>query len=152
MLIEVLERSPTMHAGLPHPAPSQGGLSANAWPGSGRDGTTVPQRRKTLDLGERDLDRERRCITGLFVLRPGIGRHSDRPLVNWLVNLRVSEPDGSQRVPHLLALFGIAERPCVVRGVDGRAMPGQGLGRPPQAEEAASPRLPRTAEAVEKLG
>ena len=31
-------------------------------------------------------------------------------------------------------------------------MPGQGLGRPPQAEEAASPRLPRTAEAVEKLG
>ncbi len=25
-------------------------------------------------------------------------------------------------------------------------------GRPPQAEEAASPRLPRTAEAVEKLG
>ena len=28
----------------------------------------------------------------------------------------------------------------------------EGLGRPPQAEEAASPRLPRTAEAVEKLG
>ena len=27
----------------------------------------------------------------------------------------------------------------------------EGLGRPPQAEEAASPRLPRTAEAVEKL-
>lgn len=28
----------------------------------------------------------------------------------------------------------------------------EGLGRPPQAEEAASPRMPRTAEAVEKLG
>ena len=28
----------------------------------------------------------------------------------------------------------------------------EGLGRPPQAEEAASPRLPRTAEAIEKLG
>ena len=28
----------------------------------------------------------------------------------------------------------------------------EGLGRPPQAEEAASPRLPRTADAVEKLG
>ena len=28
----------------------------------------------------------------------------------------------------------------------------EGLGRPPQAEEAASPRLPRTAEQVEKLG
>ena len=28
----------------------------------------------------------------------------------------------------------------------------EGLGRPAQAEEAASPRLPRTAEAVEKLG
>ena len=28
----------------------------------------------------------------------------------------------------------------------------EGLGRPPQAEENASPRLPRTAEAVEKLG
>jgi hypothetical protein len=28
----------------------------------------------------------------------------------------------------------------------------QGLGRPPQAEESTSPRLPRTAEAVEKLG
>jgi hypothetical protein len=28
----------------------------------------------------------------------------------------------------------------------------EGLGRPPQAEEAASPRLPKTAEAVEKLG
>jgi hypothetical protein len=28
----------------------------------------------------------------------------------------------------------------------------EGLGRPPQAEEAATPRLPRTAEAVEKLG
>ena len=28
----------------------------------------------------------------------------------------------------------------------------EGLGRPPRAEEAASPRLPRTAEAVEKLG
>ena len=28
----------------------------------------------------------------------------------------------------------------------------QGLGRPPQAEEQASPRLPRTAEAIEKLG
>jgi hypothetical protein len=28
----------------------------------------------------------------------------------------------------------------------------EGLGRPPQAEEAAAPRLPRTAEAVEKLG
>jgi hypothetical protein len=28
----------------------------------------------------------------------------------------------------------------------------EGLGRPPQAEEAASPRLPRSAEAVEKLG
>jgi hypothetical protein len=28
----------------------------------------------------------------------------------------------------------------------------EGLGRPPQAEEAASPRRPRTAEAVEKLG
>ena len=28
----------------------------------------------------------------------------------------------------------------------------EGLGRPPQSEEAASPRLPRTAEAVEKLG
>ena len=28
----------------------------------------------------------------------------------------------------------------------------EGLGRPPQAEEAASPRLPRTAEGVEKLG
>jgi hypothetical protein len=28
----------------------------------------------------------------------------------------------------------------------------EGLGRPPQAEEQASPRLPRTAEAVEKLG
>jgi hypothetical protein len=28
----------------------------------------------------------------------------------------------------------------------------EGLGRPPQAEEAASARLPRTAEAVEKLG
>jgi hypothetical protein len=27
----------------------------------------------------------------------------------------------------------------------------EGLGRPPQADEAASPRLPRTAEAVEKL-
>ncbi len=27
----------------------------------------------------------------------------------------------------------------------------EGLGRPPQAEEAAAPRLPRTAEAVEKL-
>jgi hypothetical protein len=27
----------------------------------------------------------------------------------------------------------------------------EGLGRPPQAEEAASPRLPRTAEAVDKL-
>ncbi len=27
----------------------------------------------------------------------------------------------------------------------------EGLGRPPQAEEAASPRIPRTAEAVEKL-
>jgi hypothetical protein len=27
----------------------------------------------------------------------------------------------------------------------------EGLGRPPQAEEAASPRLPRTAEAIEKL-
>jgi len=27
----------------------------------------------------------------------------------------------------------------------------EGLGRPPQAEEAASPRLPRTAEAVAKL-
>ena len=28
----------------------------------------------------------------------------------------------------------------------------EGLGRPPQAEEPASPRMPRTAEAVEKLG
>ena len=28
----------------------------------------------------------------------------------------------------------------------------EGLGRPPQAEEAANPRMPRTAEAVEKLG
>jgi hypothetical protein len=28
----------------------------------------------------------------------------------------------------------------------------EGLGRPPQAEEAASPRMPRTAEGVEKLG
>ncbi len=28
----------------------------------------------------------------------------------------------------------------------------EGLGRPPQADEAASSRLPRTAEAVEKLG
>ncbi len=28
----------------------------------------------------------------------------------------------------------------------------EGLGRPPQAEEAATPRMPRTAEAVEKLG
>ena len=28
----------------------------------------------------------------------------------------------------------------------------EGLGRPPQAEDAASPRLPRTAEAIEKLG
>jgi hypothetical protein len=28
----------------------------------------------------------------------------------------------------------------------------EGLGRPPQAEEAASPRLPRTAEAIAKLG
>ena len=28
----------------------------------------------------------------------------------------------------------------------------EGLGRPPQAEESATPRLPRTAEAVEKLG
>jgi hypothetical protein len=28
----------------------------------------------------------------------------------------------------------------------------EGLGRPPQAEEAASPRLPKTAEAIEKLG
>jgi hypothetical protein len=28
----------------------------------------------------------------------------------------------------------------------------EGLGRPPQADDAASPRLPRTAEAVEKLG
>ena len=27
----------------------------------------------------------------------------------------------------------------------------EGLGRPPQAEETASPRLPRTAEGVEKL-
>jgi hypothetical protein len=28
----------------------------------------------------------------------------------------------------------------------------EGLGRPPQAEEAASPRLPATVEAIEKLG
>ena len=35
--------------------------------------------------------------------------------------LRVAEPDRSKRVPYLLALFGIAEGPCVVRGADGRA-------------------------------
>ena len=28
----------------------------------------------------------------------------------------------------------------------------EGLGRPPQAEEAASPRLPKTVKAIEKLG
>jgi hypothetical protein len=36
-----------------------------------------------------------------------------------LVNLRVSEPDGSKRLAHLLALFGIAERPSVVKATTG---------------------------------
>ena len=61
-----------------------------------------------------------------------------------MVNLRVSEPDRSKRVPHLLALLGIAERPCVVRGVDGRAVPGHGrLLRPLEPVRAPSP-LPQT--------